>query len=236
MTRDRPTALVAGATGLVGGFVLRELLDRRDPDGLPAYRSVTVLSRRPLEEALPDRGVSDGQAGADVPEIREVVTDFSLLPDVREALAADHVFCALGTTIRKAGSRERFRRVDYDYPTTLGRLSLKTGARHFSLVSSVGADPGARGFSLRVKGETEEALRDLGLPSVTVMRPSVIGGPREESRPMETLAKWALALVPGRYRTVHARDIARCMVKLALEERPGIRVVESEEIRRIAAT
>lgn len=214
---------------------MQELLERRGPDGRPAYRSVTVLSRRPVGEPLPHRGVSAGQAGLEFPEVREVVTDFSLLPDVREALAADHVFCALGTTIRKAGSRERFRQVDYDYPATLGQLSRETGARHFSLVSSVGAEPGARGFYLKVKGETEEALQEVGFPSLTVVRPSVIGGPRGESRPMETLAKWALSLVPGRYRTVHARDIARCMVTLALEERTGVRVVESEEIRRIAA-
>lgn len=220
----RPEALLAGATGLVGGYLLRELVSRVGADGAPAYARVTVLTRRPLAQA------PEGEVA-----VREVVADFASLERARHALGAEHVFCALGTTMRKAGSRKRFREVDLDYPVALARLAREAGARHFSLVSSSGANARSRGFYLRVKGEAEAGLAGAGYPSVTVARPSVIGGQRGESRPLEALAKWALAFAPGRMRTVHARDIARSMVTLALMEAPGLRVVESEEIRRIAA-
>lgn len=231
MSPHHPSALLAGATGLVGSHLLRELLGRTGADGSPTYGRVTVVTRRPLAEAL-GPGAVPREGGV---ELREVHADFDHLSRLRDALQSDHVFCALGTTMRKAGSRERFRRVDFDYPRTVAHVAREAGARHFSLVSSIGAGPGARGFYLRVKGEAEEAVAGVGYPSVTIVRPSVIGGTRGESRPGEAVAKWLLSVVPGRYRTIHPRDIAACMVTLALREAPGVRIVESEEIRRIAA-
>lgn len=247
MTEGRPAAVVAGASGLVGGHLLEELRRARGADGEAAYREVVVLTRRPLglggsgTQATGATG-SGGEGPHHGPAVRELVVDFDALADpeahdllvpLREALAAAHLYCALGTTIRKAGSREAFRRVDHDYPLALGRIAKASGATFFGLVSSVGADPGARSFYLRVKGEVEDGLRGLGLPSLALLRPSVIGGERRESRPLETVSKWVLSLVPGRYRTVHARSIAGAMVSLALDAAPGWRVVESEEIRRI---
>lgn len=240
----RPAAVLAGASGLVGGHLLDELLQARDGDGEPTYREVVILTRRPLglegDGSRPGEGT--GAGGAARPRVREIVMDFALLLEgeevplrLRAALDDGHLFCALGTTIRKAGSQEAFRRVDHDYPLALGHLSRACGTTFCGLVSSIGADPRGRSFYLRVKGQVEEGLRGLGLPSLAILRPSVIGGDRQESRPLETLGKWALSLVPGRYRTVHARAIARCMVTLALEARPGVRVVESEEIRRMGS-
>jgi len=266
VTRPRPAAVLAGASGLVGGHLLKELLRARKADGGPAYREVVILTRRPLGlereagEVPPPGGGSSSTVAH--PAVRENVVDFDglvelgkiLTTSLREGgesrvdsegqdrlssayppLKGSHLFCALGTTIRKAGSQEAFRRVDHDYPLALGHAARAGGAGFFGLVSSVGADAGARSFYLQVKGQLEEALRGLGLPSLAILRPSVIGGDRQESRPLETLGKWALSLIPGRYRTVHAGSIARCMVRLALEPQPGVRVVESEEIRRIAA-
>lgn len=230
MSRERPTALLAGATGLVGEHLLRELTERVGADGTPAYRSITAVSRRRLVDAL-GPGALDRPSGV---QVREVQVDFTQLHQVAGELEADHVYCALGTTLRRARSKDRFRRVDFDHPLTLARLALDAGARHFSLVSSIGANSRARGFYLKVKGETEEALREVGYPSVSILRPSIIGGPRRDSRPMEALGTALLSVAPARWRTLHARDVARCMVTLALAEAPGVRVVESAEIRRIA--
>lgn len=221
-----PRALLAGATGLVGRYLLRELLARTRDDGDPAYREVVVLTRRPLPDLL--------LAGLDRDRVQEVEVDFTRLGELGAAAVADHVFCALGTTIRKAGSRERFREVDHGLPLALARATRAVGARHFGLVSSMGARADAGAFYLRVKGELEEELRGVGFPSVGIVRPSVIGGPRGEFRPAEAVGRVLLSLVPGRLRTVHAADIATAMVTVALEEAPGIRVLESEEIRRMA--
>lgn len=218
------TALVAGATGLVGGWLLRFLVaDAR-------YGRIVVLARRPLPPHLDGDGIETH------------VIDFERLDDnageLSGALAAgpvDHTFCALGTTMRVAGSRARFRRVDRDYPALLARVGRDAGARHFSLVSSIGANPRSRVFYSRVKGEAEAAVREVGYPSGAVLRPSILGGDREHARPIERVGQRIAALVPGRYRLVKAEAVARTMVELAAREEPGWRVVESKEIRRIAS-
>lgn len=214
MTDAARTALVAGATGLVGGHLVRQL------GADPAWTRVLALVRR--------KGELEGG------RVHEVLVDFDRLEDTGHALAASHIFCALGTTIRTAGSREAFRRVDHDYPAALARLAAAHGARHFTLVSSVGADADSRVFYSRVKGEVEAAVRAAGVPSVTILRPSVLLGARAELRPAELVGKALSLLVPGRYRGVRAADVARVAVRLAEEEAPGVRVVESEEIRRLA--
>lgn len=208
------SALVVGSTGLVGTECLRVLAE----DG--AHRPVVALTRRPLPDPVP-------------PNVSERIISFDRLQEHREEIQGDHVFCALGTTIRKAGSKERFRQVDYDLPLTIARLALENGARHFSLVSAVGADPDSRVFYNRVKGELERDIEALGYPSLVILRPSVLAGERTELRPMEALGRLLLRLVPGRYHPVHARTVAATMALLAREEAAGVRVVESEEIRRL---
>jgi len=204
-------ALVAGSTGLVGRELLRQLA------AAPAYGRVTALTRRLLGGASGDR-------------VREVVADFERLDAAGDALAADHVYCALGTTIRRAGSRDAFRRVDHDYVVRLARLARERGARHFLLVSSVGADPRARTFYLRVKGEVEAAVRALDYPSVTIARPSLLLGDREEFRLGEVLMKPLGGLMPRRYRPVHARAVATALIRAGVEGRPGVRIIESRDI------
>lgn len=208
------TALVAGATGLVGSVLLRQL------EADPAWAEVRALVRRPV--------------GLDGGRIRELVVDYERLEDTGQALRATHVFCTLGTTLRKAGSREAFRTVDHDYPVRLAGLAGAWGARHFSLVSSLGADPGSRVFYSRVKGETEDGVRAAGLPSVAILRPSILLGPRSEVRPAEAVGRVISLLVPGRFRGVEAAEVARVMIHLAAAAEPGVRTLESEEIRRLA--
>jgi uncharacterized protein YbjT (DUF2867 family) len=210
------TAILAGATGFVGGECLRRLL------ASPRYESVIVVTRRKLADVPADR------------KLRQVVTEFENLGEVRDRLRGDHVFCALGTTIRKAGSQERFRAVDYEYPLRLAQLTRKNGARHFSIVSALGASRTSPFFYSRVKGEMEEGLQQLGWPSLAIVRPSVIAGDRAESRPLERLSELLLRYAPATWRPVPAGDIAAAMIVMALRERPGVTVLESREISAVA--
>lgn len=210
------TALIAGASGLVGGECLQRLLES------DAYAKVTVVTRRSLG------------AAAKHPKLREIIVDFARLDRVRADLRADHVFCALGTTIRKAGSQAKFRQVDFEYPRHLAQLALANGARHFSLVSSLGASSKSRVFYSRVKGELEDALHAMGWPSLCLLRPSVIAGNRQESRPLERLSEALLWFGPATYRPVAAGRIAAAMVATALREPPGVTILASREIPRAA--
>ena len=159
-TGQKLTALLAGATGLVGGECLRLLL------ASARYEQVVVLTRRELGEPGRQR------------RMRQVVCDFAQLEQFADDLRADHVYCALGTTIRKAGSQAKFREVDYDYPRRLAQIARDHGAQHFSLVSALGASRSSAFFYSRVKGELEDALRTMGWPSLCFVRPSVIARPR----------------------------------------------------------
>jgi uncharacterized protein YbjT (DUF2867 family) len=210
------TALLAGASGLVGGECLRLLVASR------SYDRVIVLTRRDLGRSVRHR------------KVHQVVVEFDRLEDVREQLVADHVFCALGTTMKKAGSREKFREVDMDYPLKLARLCRSEGASHFSIVSALGASRSSPFFYSRVKGEVEAALQEMHWPSLAIFRPSVIAGDRGESRPFELVGEQLLKLAPATWRPVPAADIAAAMVAVAVESPPGVTIVESRDICRVA--
>jgi uncharacterized protein YbjT (DUF2867 family) len=211
------TAILAGATGLVGGECLARLLDSK------RYSRVVVVTRRELTDA------------ARRDKLRQLIVDFDRLGEVSGRLRGEHVFCALGTTIRKAGSQARFRAVDLEYPLRLAQLALEQGARHFSVVSALGASRTSPFFYSRVKGEMEQGLRQMGWPSLAILRPSVIAGERAESRPLERVGEQLLRLAPATWRPVAAGDIAAAMVATALREPPGATVIESRDIARAAA-
>ena len=210
------TAVLAGATGLVGGECLRQLV------GSPRYDRVIVVTRRRLGRSLQHD------------KLREVVVEFTRLGEASAQLRGDHVFCALGTTIRKAGSQQRFREVDRDHPLRLAQLTLASGARHFSVVSALGASRSSPFFYSRVKGEMEEGLRQMDWPSLAILRPSVIAGERAESRPLERLSGHLLRFAPATWRPVAASDIAAAMIATALREPAGVTVVESRDIAQAA--
>lgn len=208
-------ALVAGATGLIGRHLLQELSARDE------YSEVVALTRRP---------------GADrANKLRWLTVDFDALPPLPRA----DVFCALGTTLKRAGSREAFQHVDHDLVVELAQRSLEAGAPHFLMVSALGADERSRIFYNRVKGAAESSVLRIGLPTVCVFRPSLLLGDRTEKRTGERLGAAVLSpLAPwfvGRfekYRPIGADVVARAMVRAALdaERGPGVHIFESDQI------
>lgn len=215
------TALIVGASGLVGGHCLALLLDD------DAYGEVIALGRRnlPVEHA----------------KLRQHVVDFDNLHSQKHLVRADDVFCCLGTTIKIAGSKEAFRKVDFAYPSETARLAAENGARQFLIVTALGADARSFIFYNRVKGETEAAVSRLPFQSMHIFRPSLLLGERAAPRVGEQIAEKAFKLfsfiLAGRlakYRPIHARTVAASMLRRAKEQRPGIHIVESDLIAAIA--
>ncbi|MDQ6829871.1 MAG: NAD(P)H-binding protein [Gemmatimonadota bacterium] len=202
--------LLAGATGLVGRECLALLLAD------DAFARVVAITRRPLPPA---------------PRLESHVVDFDRLSEHADLFAVDAIICALGTTIKQAGSEERFRHVDHDYPLTIAKLGLERGAKRFALVSSLGANADSRVFYNRVKGEVERDVLALAYESITIVRPSLLLGDRGELRLGEEIAKRFAWLIPGKYRPVQARAVAAALVRAAKNGAPGRRTIESAEIR-----
>ncbi len=219
MSLDKSIALF-GATGLVGSECLRLLPN----DG--GFSRVVIFTRRPISVKPND--------AADHPAIETHVLDFEQIERQGMMLAVDQIVCALGTTIRKAGSRQEFRKVDFDYPLAIARTALTQGARHFLLVSALGANAGSRLFYTRVKGELEAAILALPFRSHTIVRPSLLLGKRAEFRLGEKIAEWLAFLMPKKYKPVSAAAVAEALVASAREDRPGKRIIESAEIRASA--
>lgn len=223
-------AVLFGATGLVGGHVLDELLARAD------YGRVVAVVRRAL--------------GRSHDKLVELVTDFERLEDpalvatVRERAGGDvdDVFACLGTTIKTAGTKERFRRVDHDYTVQGVALAKSAGARRAALVSSIGADQESSTFYLAVKGETERDVEAAGpWETLAILRPSLLLGHRHEvrtgekigaaiARPLGPLMKGPFEL----YRPVEAADVARAMVAALLEGGSGTHVYTFRDIARLS--
>jgi uncharacterized protein YbjT (DUF2867 family) len=155
----------------------------------------------------------------------------SLLADLQGPV--DIAFCCLGTTIKQAGSQEAFREVDHQLIVAYAERALALGARHLLLISAIDADPQSSVFYNRVKGETEQALRAQGWPQLTIARPSLLIGDRVEARLAERIAGPLSKLIPGKYHGIEALQLARALWRLALEEGEGVRVVESDELRRL---
>jgi uncharacterized protein YbjT (DUF2867 family) len=209
-------AIVAGATGLVGQALVRVLAAES------RWREVRALVRRPLPPEL------------SAPTVVPVEVDYTRLEPPPLWAAADHVFCALGTTMRQAGSAAAFRRVDFEYPVALARAALAQGARHFLLVSALGAAPGSRVFYNRVKGEVEAAIAALGFRSVTIARPSLLLGQRAEPRVAELVGRALGVMAPARWRPVSAARVARALVEAAKRDLPGLHILENRDLRAVA--
>lgn len=209
------TVWVAGATGLVGRETVRALLAE------PAFVRVVAWTRRP--------------SGLHDPRLDERIVDFEQLEAAFAHSLTEAAVCCLGTTIKTAGSKERFRRVDYEYVLAFARAARRAGAKHFVVVTALGANPRSALFYNRVKGELEESLAALPFESLSIVRPSLLLGERAELRVGERLFTPLARVLPRRYRGIQAGTVARAIVHLLNEPRQGRRVVPSDELQTLGA-
>ncbi|MFO0697437.1 MAG: oxidoreductase [Polyangiales bacterium] len=214
MSPKARTVLLAGATGLVGRHCLDELLAD------PGVARVVAPTRRPL--------------GVTHPKLDNPVVDFDALEKALEGRTFDQAICCLGTTIKQAGSREAFRRVDHDYPLALGRAARAGGATHYLVVTALGSDERSLFFYNRVKGEVERGLRELGFGALTIVRPSLLVGERSDLRFGERIATPFGRLLPAKWKAVDGSTVAKALRALAAEDAKGTRIVESAELQRYA--
>lgn len=212
---------MTGVTGLVGHELLLLLAH------IDEIKSIKAVSRRPL--------------GRIPPKTDNIILDFENLEKHQEALKASIFICCLGTTIKKAGSQEAFRKVDYDYVVKFAKVAEHVGAQKLLVISALGADSESSIFYNRVKGEMEQTLRNLKIPQIEIFQPSLILGERKEVRRGEEFAQKIspvlnhLLVGPLRkYRAISANDIARAMAIATLNFHPGFHVYKSDHIQRIA--
>ena len=218
-------ALVAGATGLVGGLLVRQLLDS------DAYERVTVLTRRKV-------AIAHSRLG-------QILSDYqNLEADLAEA-KFDDVFCCLGTTMKKAGDEQRFREVDHDYPLQIARITKRQGTRHFLVITAMGADRSSLFFYNRVKGELEKDLKFVDFPYLSIFRPSLLMGERDDLRPLESVSNQVLGLISPfmkgpllRVKPISAEKVAKAMLHEALavaqgQREPGVQIIDSASMQEL---
>jgi uncharacterized protein YbjT (DUF2867 family) len=214
------TAIVFGATGLVGSELVYQLIkDIR-------YKAVKVFTRRSLNiEHI---------------KVIEEIVDVEKVEDYGESIRGDDLFICLGTTRRKAGSVKRMEDIDHHLPFKIARAALLNGVKNMAVVSSIGADPGSRNYYYRIKGNMEKDLMSLDFNRMVILRPSILLGKRDEVRILESIGR-SLMKVFGflftgknrRYRGIKAGDVASTMVK-EINNVNGKNIYESDEIMIIA--
>lgn len=212
------TSLVMGATGLVGRQVTEQLLNCEFID------EVRLLVRRPIDITHPKLSV--------------IQIDWDQLNQYGDAfIGVDSVFSCLGTTIRKAGSQQQFRKVDLDYVVAGAKLAKQAQVRQFLAISSVGADPKSKAFYSRVKGEMEEELCRLQFPGLHLFRPSLLLGERDERRFLEGVGSVLMTKLDfafrgrlAQYRAVPAWKVAKAMVNISATHTRGNHIYPNEVI------
>lgn len=214
------SALIVGATGLVGKELLNILLKESK------YETVKVLTRR--------------RAPISHPKLEQIITDFDQLDQYSHHFQVDDVYCCLGTTIKAAGSQQAFKKVDFTYPLELAKLTKASGAQKFFIITAMGADKNSKFFYNRVKGEVEEELKKLGFATLHIFRPSLLLGKREEFRFGEKigvlLSPVLSILLFGplkKYKPIHARDVAMAMYQASKISDSSIFIHESSEIQSL---
>jgi uncharacterized protein YbjT (DUF2867 family) len=207
-------ALIAGSTGLIGNQLLLLLLEASE------YDKVIALSRKPLD--------------LNHPKLENVTLTIDQL-DQLATLKAEDVYCCLGTTIKQAKSKEAFRKVDFDYPIALAKMLKQNGAQQFLLVSALGANKNSSIFYNRVKGEVEEAVKQMGFAAFHIFRPSLLVGDRKEGRAGEEAAKVFYKffgfLIPSKYKSIESIKVARAMFQLAIKNLDGLFIHESDSLQ-----
>jgi len=216
----RKSAIILGATGLVGSWLLKKLLcDSR-------YKTIKLFSRNSTE--------------CDSSKIKEFLIDVSNLSKYESDFVADEVFCCIGTTAKKTRDKSMYKAIDYDIPVTAAKLSKENGIRRFIVISSMGANVSSTFFYNKIKGQMERDVLKQQVEQTHILRPSLLGGIREEFRLGESVSKWGMmVLYPlfqgtlKKYRIIHPRKVASCMVILA-NSRTSQSIFRSDEIENFA--
>ncbi len=205
--------LLLGASGVVGRAVLQLALEHQEVAAVIA----------PTRNALPSHGKLANPVTAELE---------SLLLQAIASWSIDAVICALGTTMKKAGSQKSFYRVDHDLPVVFARAARLRGAEAFALVSAIGASSSSRFFYPRTKGETETDVQSVGFKSLTILRPMIIEGERGEFRLGESIVLRMVfdPILPRRLRANPASTIARVALEAVVNPRPGVHVVFTQDL------
>lgn len=203
-------ACIIGASGLVGQSLTKQLAES------DMYEKVIILVRNPLK--------------IEHQKIEQKIIDYENLKNLQ--LGADHIFCCLGTTIKKAGSKEAFKQVDYEYPLAIAKLAAQEKSELFAIVTAMGASKNSTFFYNQVKGEVENDLGLLNIPFIGIFRPSMLLGERKEQRLAEQIGKVFMRLIdfitPAKYKAIHVDHVAEAMLKYAANPLEGITVVEND--------
>lgn len=212
-------AIVTGATGLIGKELVRQLLDNS------GFDEVVILLRKRMRITHP--------------KLQEHIINFDDPHTYQDLLQGDVLFCAMGTTIKKAGSQAAFRKIDYQFVVDFAEIAQKNGVKQFVVVSSVGAKTGTSNFYLRTKGEMEASVSQLKFEAVHIFRPSLLLGNRGESRPGEKIGEFFFKVFGilffgslRRYKPVQDSAVAKAMIDATFAGKSGINIVESEMIGR----
>jgi uncharacterized protein YbjT (DUF2867 family) len=210
MTTKQQTALIVGATGLVGQLLVQKALESSE------YSLVKILVRRPINWTHEKLSV--------------IVQDFDMFDTTK--ITADHVYCTLGTTMKKAGSAKEFYKVDYEYPLAIAQIAKQNGTQRFSIVTAMGANTESLFYYNRVKGQIEDSLKKIGFESLLIFRPSLLFGDRSEQRLGEKAGIWFAnifqGLIPNKYRGVEAAQVAQAMLTITTSSVRGSVVYESD--------
>jgi uncharacterized protein YbjT (DUF2867 family) len=214
------TALLFGATGFIGSYLLEELLNSSD------YDRVTAITRKPIQTKHP--------------KLANVIGDYSSLPAIKEKLKADDVFIVIGTTKANTPDKKLYYQIDHDYPVLAAKLAKENGAKSVFIVTSVGANANSKVFYTKTKGEIERDVRALHYENTNIFRPSMLMGTRKEHRRLErSLVKtWSLvnlALVGplSRYKGIEGKDVARAMVNSAKKPDQIVKIYHWDEMNAL---
>lgn len=219
---EEQTAVVIGATGLIGGYLVNELLNDEQ------FSIIRILVRKqlPIEH----------------PKLQQQVIDFTNITDYKNKFGnGDVIFCCIGTTMKKVkGDKNAYTKIDHDIPAKAAEIGIAEGYKKFVIISSVGANANSSNFYLQLKGKTEDAIKQFPFESIYIVRPSMLLGKRKESRPVEKVGQilmktfsFLLIGVIKKYQPVKASDVAKAMVAATKKEQPGIHILEYNEIKKL---
>jgi uncharacterized protein YbjT (DUF2867 family) len=214
------TALIIGSTGLIGSHLLELLLASND------YEKVITFVRSASEIKHP--------------KITQHIVDFDKIETYKDLVQGDDFFCAIGSTIKTAGSKEAFRKVDFEYPSQFAALAAQNKVKQFLVISSLGADVNSGNFYLKTKGEMEEFLKDSCFESVSVVQPSLLLGDRTEFRMAEKVGGFFMRILSflfigniKKYKPIESTVVAKALLKIAQRNNKGYKIYESDAIQEI---